>query len=192
MLPAKSGTSRKDTAISWNLKARWEREPNSGFAKYLTEHRWPCSEHVIFVQLAKAFSEDDLAGREPCPEKNFFLSNSPSFIEHRYTCSSCCTLDTYCCSMQNASHHENSQSAVLFVYITWLWLSWLHAVMWTKETYTTWIDTRHAMACWLAKNWTKMWFFVHVTVGSHCGVCFLVPDIVLMCVCMYVCAKRMP
>lgn len=34
-------------------------------------------------QLVKSFSEEDLNGREPCPEKNFFLSNSPSFIEHR-------------------------------------------------------------------------------------------------------------
>uniref|UniRef100_A0A7S0W349 PX domain-containing protein n=1 Tax=Hemiselmis tepida TaxID=464990 RepID=A0A7S0W349_9CRYP len=34
-------------------------------------------------RLVKSFSEEDLAGREPCPEKNFFLSNSPSFIEHR-------------------------------------------------------------------------------------------------------------
>mmetsp|Transcript_10813 Transcript_10813/g.21713 ORF Transcript_10813/g.21713 Transcript_10813/m.21713 type:complete len:209 (+) Transcript_10813:240-866(+) len=34
-------------------------------------------------QLMKHFSEADLAGREPLPEKNFFLTNSPSFIEHR-------------------------------------------------------------------------------------------------------------
>jgi len=30
-----------------------------------------------------SFPEEHLAGREPIPEKNFFLSNSPSFIEHR-------------------------------------------------------------------------------------------------------------
>mmetsp|Transcript_51128 Transcript_51128/g.102152 ORF Transcript_51128/g.102152 Transcript_51128/m.102152 type:complete len:211 (+) Transcript_51128:73-705(+) len=34
-------------------------------------------------QLLRQFSEADLAGREPLPEKNYFLSNSPSFIEHR-------------------------------------------------------------------------------------------------------------
>lgn len=34
-------------------------------------------------QLMKNFTEADLAGREPLPEKNFFLTNSPSFIEHR-------------------------------------------------------------------------------------------------------------
>ena len=34
-------------------------------------------------QLVRMFSEADLEGREPLPEKNFFLTNSPSFIEHR-------------------------------------------------------------------------------------------------------------
>eukprot|EP00802_Teleaulax_amphioxeia_P028020 Tamp_29552.p1 GENE.Tamp_29552~~Tamp_29552.p1 ORF type:complete len:241 (-),score=48.17 Tamp_29552:46-717(-) len=34
-------------------------------------------------KLIKNFNEDALAGREPIPEKNFFLSNSPSFVEHR-------------------------------------------------------------------------------------------------------------
>mmetsp|Transcript_24836 Transcript_24836/g.56061 ORF Transcript_24836/g.56061 Transcript_24836/m.56061 type:complete len:209 (-) Transcript_24836:111-737(-) len=34
-------------------------------------------------KLTATFSESDLEGREPLPEKNFFLSNSPSFVEHR-------------------------------------------------------------------------------------------------------------
>ena len=34
-------------------------------------------------QLVRQFSDSDLEGREPLPEKNFFLTNSPSFIEHR-------------------------------------------------------------------------------------------------------------
>uniref|UniRef100_A0A7S0QGV0 PX domain-containing protein n=1 Tax=Cryptomonas curvata TaxID=233186 RepID=A0A7S0QGV0_9CRYP len=34
-------------------------------------------------KLVRTFSESDLEGREPLPEKNFFLTNSPSFIEHR-------------------------------------------------------------------------------------------------------------
>ena len=35
------------------------------------------------AKLVKSFSEEQLAGREPMPEKNYFLSNSPSFVEHR-------------------------------------------------------------------------------------------------------------
>mmetsp|Transcript_65068 Transcript_65068/g.155224 ORF Transcript_65068/g.155224 Transcript_65068/m.155224 type:complete len:208 (+) Transcript_65068:107-730(+) len=35
------------------------------------------------AKLMASFPEEHLAGREPIPEKNFFLSNSPSFIEHR-------------------------------------------------------------------------------------------------------------
>lgn len=35
------------------------------------------------AKLIKHFSEEDLAGREPLPEKNYFLSNSPSYVEHR-------------------------------------------------------------------------------------------------------------
>ena len=39
---------------------------------------------VAIPQLVRLFSEADLEGREPLPEKNFFLTNSPSFIEHRF------------------------------------------------------------------------------------------------------------
>ena len=35
------------------------------------------------AKLTKHFSDEELAGREPLPEKNYFLSNSPSYVEHR-------------------------------------------------------------------------------------------------------------